>query len=300
MVSDLEADLLRTLAWFSVMGYAPTSFELQTWMMRPVRSYGLREILGTLSSSPALRDRVVVRDGRYIFLSDLALPAEHRRRFRDATQKHRALQRALVYLKRVPGVRAIAVCNTLAWMHTRPESDIDLFVIVRDGTIWSSRLLSVSPFALMRARPGERKESPFCLSFFLSDANLSLEGVCLEDGDPYLAQWVRSLVPVYDPDQLFPVFQNTNRWADEWFPSAVSLDKSSHVSSGEGTTSSVGKTIERIARRLQQQRFPQVLQTLAQRGSEVVLTDAMLKFHTNDRREQFREAHETLCQPYSL
>jgi hypothetical protein len=200
------------------------------------------------------------------------VPLRHER-MRDSVKKIKRLNRVVAYFRHVPFVRAVFVCNTLAWAHTRPESDVDLLVVVRHGHLWSARFFATLPLALLRLRPGEVKESPVCLSFFLSDTALHLGSIRLPDGDPYLWYWVHSLLPVFDPDGL-----------------GSSMDLS--VSSQTLTESSF---IERCFERLESFLLPSEVKFAANTNTRVILSPDMLKFHTNDRRREFREVHRALC-----
>ena len=219
-MNDLEKDTLRTVLWFSLSEYAPTAFEIWKWMLKSSRDYSLFQVVDTLSTSKELGRVLLERDGTYV-LCDMERGAEIRReRFSDALAKRRRLHRVVGYLRYIPFARGVAVCNTMSWMHTRPESDIDLFVIVREGSLWMTRLLAVLPFKLLRARPGEREHDPICFSFFLSDASLNLEALALSKDDPYLAYWTKSVFPIFDRDGVFDTFQKANRWTDEYLSRA--------------------------------------------------------------------------------
>lgn len=257
----------KTVAWFSLFETPVTVFEIWRWLFEPDRAYGLDEVYAALEGE-GLRGKLVGTDGMWTLAggSPGALAAERHARFLDAARKYGKLRRATRYLSRVPGVVGIAAGNTLAWWNTRPESDIDLFIVTRPGTVWTARLLCVLPFALLGRRPGASAVDPFCFSFFASEDALDLSALRLEDGDPYLDYWIRSLVPVFGT-VLAPAAPAAVR------PSAV----------------------ERLARRFQFRRLPRRIREMMNRDSRVVITDSMLKFHDRDRRAEYRDAHAALC-----
>ncbi|MDA1038135.1 MAG: hypothetical protein O2877_00420, partial [bacterium] len=290
----------RTVAWFSLFSYPLTAFEIWKWMLEPEDKYTLGQVIIALSSKENQR-HLVSDDGSYRLRSSDGTAQVRRERFRDAVQKFRTLLPVVSYLRYLPTVRGVATCNTLAWMHTRKESDIDLFVIVKEGSVWTSRLLSVTPFMIARARPGERSENPLCFSFFLSDTSLNVQSLSMPEKDPYLTYWAASIIPLFDRDGAFDEFQKANSWMREVLPTAHSQtphpDRSIEPS---GVTRRVPFIFEKISRKLQHRRFPQVITQMANRDSRVVISDAMLKFHSNDRRELFRERHESLCEQLGL
>ncbi|KKW34144.1 hypothetical protein A3D69_01405 [Candidatus Uhrbacteria bacterium RIFCSPHIGHO2_02_FULL_54_11] len=296
MMSDLEKDILRTVLWFSLFAYPPTAFEVWKWMLRPSASRTLFDVVFALASSKELHTLLLEDEGVYVLRDSTTSSALRRERFGDAVRKMERVRRAVGYLKRIPFVRGVGVCNTLSWMQTTPESDIDLFIIVREGSLWTTRLLSVLPFKLLRARPGERVRDPFCFSFFLSDASLNLETLALPGGDPYLAYWTKSIIPVFDRDGVFEEFQRANAWT--W--DVLSQAHARGVVCDGSRARRAPDWLERTASKLQQRQFPETITQMANRDSRVVVSDAMLKFHANDRRELFRDRFADSCEIHHL
>jgi len=295
-----EKTVLRTLAWFSLFDYPLSMFELWKWQLQdgsPLPFHELRLAARNLAHTGVLREEYGL-----VCLAEKAHQFTVREeRFVDAIKKQRRVRLALAYLKHVPWVRGIAVCNTLAWMHTKKTSDIDLFVIVRSGTIWLTRLLCVLPFSLLRLRPGQTQVSPLCFSFFLSDTNLDLSSLRVDERDIYLAYWVRSIRPLLDRDGVFETFARANAWASRDLPCAwgSGLDPRG-VRDVHETGLPILRGLERLARRLQEKKFPAVITQLANRDTRVVVSDAMLKFHVEDRRERFQHEYQTLCRSLGI
>lgn len=297
MPTPLEQSIHRTVAWFSLFEIPVTAFEAWKWMLAPDRTYRLEEVYAALEGE-WLRGRLAGANGMWTLVEASNATAAHRReRFLDAARKYGRLRRAARYLARVPGVEAVAAANTLALWDTRPDSDIDLFVIVRPGTIWLARLLMVTPFALTGKRPGASSEDPFCFSFFATTDALDLAALRVGEGDPYLAYWTRSLVPVIDRG-AFAAFGEGNAWASAVLPHARSKRAHAVLAARPGrrrAASGLGTRLEPLARRLQLRRFPARIRDLMNRDSRVVVNDAMLKFHDNDRRAHYRDRLNALC-----
>lgn len=296
MLTQIEQDILRTVAWFSMSHYSMTSFEIWKWMLEPQEIYSLGDVVSVLEKSKSLSQALVEHDGSFTLKKHVAEPHTQHDCFVDAVRKMERLKHVMKYLRLIPTIRGVAVCNNLSWMNTSSESDIDLFIIVKDGSIWTTRLLAVAPFKILKLRPGNKTKHPLCFSFFISDANLSLESLQCMSGDPYLAYWTQSLVPVFDRGDVFKDFKNANAWTqdiiDFSYPNECHADRCVVAARSSVKVSGI---IERVARRLQRGRFPHVITQMANRDSRVVVSDAMLKFHANDRREYFKEQHKILC-----
>lgn len=270
MDPDLHRAIRRTLAWFSLFQYAPTAFELRKWLFLPGAKPALEPV------DAALREGAYAHADGYFALpgADVAALARARRARRThAMRKMRALRRAVGFLRHVPGVRGIAAANTLAFMHAREDSDIDLFVRTRPGLTWTARLLCVAPFALLRRRPEDGARDPFCFSFFASTAAPDLSTLAIPGGDPYLDVWIRSLRPVTEVKPR----GGGKPWGF----------------GHRGLTS-----CERLAKFVQLRRLPARLRALMNADSRVVVNDDMLKFHENDRRAEYRDRWHALCRQY--
>lgn len=262
MPTDLEQAIWRTCCWFSLFDYPLTRFELWRWL--DTYEATPLDVCEALDSSVWLRQRLSEYGGFVSCRMDSTqeMVRERHVRFIDALHKYKKVQRVVGLARLLPTIQAVGAVNTLSWWHTQATSDIDLFVVVRPGSIWLSRLLLVLPF--WRERPGRATEHPFCFSFFVTSDHLDISNVALEDSDPYLDFWRRAIVPLYDPGGLL---------------------------SGNPppqTTTSTLFFLESFARWVQIKHLPAaILQKLGQ-GTDVVVSDTMLKFHVDDARRRYR------------
>ena len=49
------------------------------------------------------------------------------------------------YMRAIPFVEMIAVCNNLAYDNASEQSDIDLFIVVKPGRMWLTRRIKIPP-----------------------------------------------------------------------------------------------------------------------------------------------------------
>ena len=193
----------------------------------------------------------------------------------------------------MPWVEGVAVCNSLGYHNASPASDIDLLIITRPGTIWLTRLVLAGGMALLGRRPtAEHSADTVCLSFFLSRNQLNLESLQKPGGDPYLVYWVNQLTPLVGRGTIWKEFWTANQWAKQYLPNALPYMNASpwvyqELPSRRGATGSI---FEKMAERIQRWRLPESLRQLAASGgTDVVMNENVLKFHTHDRREEYRE-----------
>ncbi|MBI5369653.1 hypothetical protein HZA85_00455 [Candidatus Uhrbacteria bacterium] len=295
--SDLELAIFRTLCWFSVVDIPLTSFDVWKWLLAPCRGYELFEVDRCLTNSIWLSSRMDHLDGWYALKhKSLEQMLQSRRtRLLDASRKFKKLRRAAAFFQLLPGVRAVFAVNTLAWWHTQRTSDIDLFIVTAPGQVWSSRFFLVLPFLLAGARPHHFSHvdsvDPFCFSFFCASSALAFESLKRGSQDPYLAYWIKSVVPIFDRDGIADIFDEHNRWVHRLLPHArVRRPHPQHRPVKVPALPISGKMFEPVLRFLQRKKFPQAIQGLANLDTRVVISDEMLKFHENDRRQEFAQA----------
>lgn len=303
--SVLEAAIVKTMAWFSLFDYPMTAFEIWKWL--GIKA-SLAEVEAALRESVWLRGRLVFQDGLFVLggRSAEVVVALHQERFLDAARKFKKLGRAARFFSLFPFVRAVFACNNLAWRNTMPESDIDLFIVVSPGTIWLSRLLLVLPFALLKKRPFRHlitpqrsrarlcrepfnhptASDPFCFSFFITADNLSLEKICLPEGDPYMAYWLASLVLIFDRDDIQKQVWGENEWVSKFLPN-IDWDRKATIV--VILSPPLIKPFEKLTKFFQLKFLPKTIKVSANLDSRVIVSDTILKFHLNDRRAHFRE-----------
>jgi hypothetical protein len=298
---DLAQSIYRTVCWFSMFDYPLTAFEVWKWMYAPGRAVALADVCEALETDAWLAGKLV-RSGGFVALAgkDVSVLVRSRgKRFLDAARKYGKLRRALTWVAAAPGVVGVAAVNTLSWWNTRETSDIDLFIVVKPGTIWSSRFFLVLPFMLLNKRPSRKHEvgiDPFCFSFFLSEATLNVEGLRLPEGDPYLAYWTKSVVPVFDRGHVFDAFARDAVWADVALPHARVRPLHPYLKPRwtPRMPNWQGGFVDRTLKGLQRKRFPTVIRELANTDTRVIVRDDMLKFHENDRRAEYRDDWEKM------
>ena len=293
MPTPLEQSLYRVLAYFAYFQFPLTTFELWKWCDVPTAT--VIEIEEVLVSLSWLRSHGCVSEQGFFALGDaVAWRAERLRRVTDALRKSRRASRFVKFASRLPWVKMIAVCNSLAFSFTNNESDIDLFVVTERGKIWSTRLILAGALAFMRARPGERANDPLCLSFFVADDRLDLSSVKIGPKDPYLMFWIATLSPLLDRGDILAKLRVANGWMRPDVPRAHGVRRARSYAALPVRAFPDLFNIERIAERMQRARFPLTLRTMMNADTRVVVTDGMLKFHHNDRRQDILETYETL------
>lgn len=296
-MTPLEQAILRTVVYFDLFRYPLTSWEVWKWLFGASASFS--EVQACLDESSILQEKLEYQTGFIFVRGRSAIIKDRQERYRLALEKLDRAQRFTRTLVRIPFIRAVFACNSLGFANARAESDIDFFIIVQHKHVWAARLLAAgwAKFRKLRPMPGNRADK-FCLSFFLADDSLDLSSLRLP-ADPYLTMWMATLVPLYDPGNLQAVLWHANAWVQPALPNAAprELAQQRHVS--KSITALIlaplvrSHAFERMAERMQRRVLAPNLRTLANRDTRVVLNDHMLKFHDNDRRQEYSQAFAT-------
>lgn len=319
-MESLQSAALATVATLDAFNYPPTEREVWRWLFAvdprtaapggAGRSFGLTlpvspdavaETLNRLVEARRLRGRA----GRLFLPHREELLEQHTERSRAAMRKWRRVRTAAQFLRLVPFVEFVGVCNTLAYDNASPESDADVFIVVRDGYLWTTRALVTGVVhALGLRRHDDRIRDRVCLSFYVTQSALDLSPLVLRPTDPELALWVAQMVPVLDRRGTFAAFRKANAWVEAILPNAYADERSDQRVGWPPPLALaqnfyelfllnpfVGPPLESFARTRQRARMDRHWWSRAKTGgTDVVISDLILKFHEADRRALHREA----------
>lgn len=298
--NKLEEAIVKTVAYFSLSSYPLTLIELSDYLFEA--SASVFEIENCLKQSDWLKGKIERSQG-FIYLTgkseNIAIRAE---RYLITDQKIKKVRRALRVLSSVPSVQSIMLCNNIGILNSSSESDIDLLLIVKDGQLWITRFLLLILTELLGVRiHGEEAKDKLCLSFYLSDAQLSLSTMAIPNGDIYLGYWLQTLLPVYDRGQCLS-FMNTNFTLSQQktarclnIYSRYRVQPINFLRPVFGCILMVLKNFKSALQSYQWNKMsPQKRSLATGQGTEVVLTEQMLKFHDNDRRWLYKQSWQSL------
>jgi hypothetical protein len=185
MPASLEHSIFNTLRYFDIFDLPLTVVQIWRSLIVDVQPRGqrwqgqampsLKSVRTILEESSWLRERTASRWGYYFLKGKAQLVEARLQRQVLAAHKWKIAQRVARLLAFVPFVRMIGVTGSLALSHTRPESDLDLFLVVRKGRIWTVRLLAIAITQLLgRRRKHWDRQAPdkACLNHYIAEDSL--------------------------------------------------------------------------------------------------------------------------------
>ncbi len=301
----LYHSVVRTIAFFDIFDHSLTDRELFEYLHNPPVKPKLDFTSFVLRIRHFPDTQIACTQGLWHLVGRELLVPLRTERSVHLEYKLRRLKKAVRLFSMTPFVRGVLVCNTLAFNAADVDSDIDVLVIVKRGRMWIARFSTTIIMSLYRLRRTKKKITDrICLSFYLADRALNLSKFRIATEDIYLSYWMRTLIPVYDPDQLGDSILRANRELLAPF-----LSHARHV---EPTMHYMGKRqrdrrnitrvfehilhghfgdrIEDIARSFQRRKIMHNPRSLVHaKDTRVVVNDSILKFHENDRRMRYRD-----------
>ncbi len=300
--TELESAILKTISWFDLFDYPLTSREIHQYLWKNESKF--HEVEKALVESDSLKRKLSSKEAFY-FLNGRDTVKTRKSRYVYAERKFKKALRICRIFTMLPWIKMIAICNTLGISNARDESDIDLFIIVSQNRIWATRFCVVGFLRVFGLRPllnrfGSKREyrkDKIDASFYATENELNLQSVAINDGeDIYLAYWIHSLVPIYDVDKTYKRFMEFNSWTRSFIPNSINHIPSyrRRLSCPSKFTHSVislitGNMFEKFAKWTELKIMPEKLKKMGEENtSSVVISETMLKFHDQDRREYYK------------
>lgn len=305
----IRHSVIQTLAYMDQFDHPLTARELYQWLWNPPEHLSFSHFFQILEQGLA---SVETKEGWYFLPGREEIIHVRQARIGYLEPKMKIAKRGAAVLGMLPFIDGVFVCNTVAGGVLSKESDIDVFVIVRSGRLWTARFIATLILTLAGLRrAGKDVADKICLSFYITEKHLNLKDIRMGNDDIYLYIWMTQLLPLFDPQDLLTQFQEKNGWVRAHLPHGfrpVSLSSDWRVSQQTGLRyvlkkgielllrGRIGSWIEGAIKRLQQAKMNRNKTSVQhQQTSAVILSDTMLKFHETDRRAHYRDEWKKIC-----
>ncbi len=314
---SLSQSVIQTLAYFDIFDYPLTREELWHFLWQGDTQLTYSHFVLDLEKRihNELQGKVENKNGYYFFSGRSEIIAKRERKILYTEEKLKIAKRATKKLRYLPFVEALFVCNQLP-VGVKKNSDIDVFIVVKNGHMWFTRAVITTLLSLFFLRRSSRNvEDLICLSFYVTDQALDLSNICLASPDVYQSYWNAQLIPLYDPSQFLFEIQKNNTWLNPYLPNMVKdyiLSNRYKVSSPYFTftikrffewifSRRFAFVFERYLRFLQLQKMRLLTKDLpSHQNKNVIISDRMLKFHENDRKQYFKDQWKMRWEKYCI
>lgn len=299
-VNSTTLAAIKTIIWYDMFDFPLTAMELWRFgfFVQPVSFYEVQEVLINLP-------RGMSGHGGFYFLHNRdEVVALRQKRYVYADAKIKKANKVVKLFRFIPWLKFVGLVNVYGAHNLKESGDIDLFIITAKNRLWLTRLFSVGIIKLLNLRPQpDDNRDKICLSFFISDVNLDLSRVRIA-GDLYFA-YLAHMVPLYNVEQAFEALMQANQWIVKELPN-FSPDK---IHAHRRVSSVLSKRaiglidwllgyFETLAKAFQLKILAAPLRQLMNIDTRVMMSDDILKMHTNDRRQETNERYQKKLDEY--
>jgi predicted nucleotidyltransferase len=219
----------------AVSGYSLTNSEKLSVLYHDIFDYPLSfaelikwqvgKGIGGIKSSIS----ITAKKGYYHVDSREGLIYKRQLRKRISAKKLKIAQKSAKILAMIPTVKMVAITGSLAMQNSTDDSDIDLLIVTKSETLWTTRLIV---YTLLRAtgyllrKPRVKNErNALCLNIWLDEKDLVWKKA---DRNLYTAHEIAQIVPLVNKNKTYEMFLNENKWILNFWPNSVRISNMEH------------------------------------------------------------------------
>ncbi len=213
MPSQLTKNVLRTIIYYDILDFPLTSFEIWKYLLNVENEKSgemecnLGEIVEKLENEE-LKNQIEEHRGFYFLRGRQGLVSRRIQNDKNSIRKYRIARRATWWLRFVPYVRMVAVTGTVAMKNCDKSSDIDFFMVLENGRIFTGRLLATLFIHLLGIRRhGSKISDRICFNYFVTTESLTIKR-----RDLFAANEYSFLYPLFG----FDVYENFAKANSGW------------------------------------------------------------------------------------
>ncbi len=313
----LEKSTLATIAYYDVMDYPLTIFEIFKYLIsptyiasiseiesnkeiEPLKEINLIDILKILKDS-GLKNYIVEKNGFYSLRNNLYQTRIERQKISDKMWKK--TKKIIKWLQIIPYIRMVLINGSMAMYNAKKESDIDLLIVAKNKRIWTTRFLTSLFFQVIgERRYGKKIKNRFCLNHYISGNFLKSELFNL-----YVAHLYAHLVPILELENgLYNRFQFENRWIGNYlyFYNVEKLDNQQKIKNNYIAklirkfqeiilNTFLGNILEKVLGFFQKKRIKNH-PLIDQKDGRIVFDDKQLEFHPNSQGIKILNKYEKI------
>lgn len=166
------------------------------------------------------------RRGYYFIRGREGLIYKNLLRKRISAKKITIAEKSAKILSFVPGVRMVGITGSLAMANSPEDGDIDLLIITKKGTLWTTRFLvyvTLRLFGIAVRKPNSKlQKDHLCLNMWLDETDLVWRK---SDRNVYTAHEIAQIVPLVGKHDIYEKLLSENSWILDYWPKSVKIAK---------------------------------------------------------------------------
>lgn len=222
----LEQAILKTILYSDIFNFPLTTKEIYTRLISvKVSPKQVEQVLQSLIK----KNKIEQTDNLFYLKGRKKISALRKKRQRIAKKKWRQAEKLAKTLAFIPTIIGIFATGTLAVSNTESQDDIDLMIITRDNTLWTTRLFITPILDLLgkRRKPDSGEISDLlCLNIYLTPKSFRLPK---SRRNIYTAYELLQIKPIINKNQSYEQLLSSNSWILDFFPnSAIPTSAKTH------------------------------------------------------------------------
>ncbi len=216
-MDHLEKSIISTLLYYHFLDRPLTCVELFKLLKadESVHDLSFGNFVAKLKNSDILRSVLNQFRGFYFFkeANPLSFFTLRQKRAKISHLKWKRVKKIAKVLQAVPFLEMVGVTGSLSIDNAKPESDLDLLIILKPGRLWLSRLTATAFLTIFRwRRHHEKTKDRVCLNCYLANSSFAITSE-IKPHDFHSAQEYGRLIPLWEAKKSYFVnFQKANLW----------------------------------------------------------------------------------------
>lgn len=166
--------------------------------------------------------KISFKNGFYFVDGREGLVYKRNIRKRISEKKLEKARKAAKILSLIPFIKMVGVTGSLAMKNADKFDDLDMLIITKQGTLWTTRLLSyllLKMFNLNVRKPGKSNQNDeLCLNMWLDEIDLVWSK---RERNIYSAHEILQITPLINKEKSYEKFVASNKWTFGYWPNAV-------------------------------------------------------------------------------
>lgn len=207
----LRSSNLLTVLYHDIFDYPLTLKELEIWK-------SVKKIKSNKKTKSV--------DGYFFVKGKGGIVKKRLQKERYSKKKIQIAKKASRLISKIPSVLMVGVTGALAMNNASKNSDIDLLIITKRNTLWTTRMfVYLILFAFkqkVRSPLNKNEKDKLCLNMWLCETDLIWK---INDRNIYTAHEIAQIVPLINKNKIYEKFLWKNKWILTFWSKAVKITK---------------------------------------------------------------------------
>lgn len=295
--SSIEQSILTTILYSDIFHFPLTREELWRFLVSN-KEITRKEFTDALIR---LEGKIAQSDGYYFLPGNEAIVYERKQHMPEVKKKLQIAKNAAFYLSHIPTIKFIGISGGLALENAGKDDDIDLFIIVKKGTLFTTRfwILALLEWKGLRRRRGEKNPSDkICVNLLIDETRLLWPA---KKRDLYIAHEIAQIKPLFERGGSYQKFMESNAWIRRFLPNSQA-EKPIFLGNNWSTNYMVLQVVGFFLSLRPFESFMKKVQKhyMKKHRTTEIVTQTLLALHPNDYRVSTLTILRTKCEKLGL